>query len=98
MKKHFDLMLKANAIANKEVRQYSDIDEYDIQFIEHKSEIDSDYIEEKLKRDYPNVNYDEPFFIIENMKVGWILDILNASQVNSVADLLCAVERDKELK
>ncbi|HAR6193227.1 hypothetical protein O0G97_05480 [Staphylococcus pseudintermedius] len=98
MKKYFEMMLKANEIANKEVRQYSDIDEYDIQFIADKSEFDDpDYIEE-LKRDYPNVDYNEAFFIVENMEVGYILDILNVSQVHSIDDLLRAVEKDKEYK
>ncbi|EJY3776256.1 hypothetical protein OGC14_002526 [Staphylococcus pseudintermedius] len=85
---YFGMMLKANGILNNEVRQHSDIDKYDVQFFENKRELED---EESFESEFPNVNYNKPFFVISYID-GELIKVLNANEVKSYKDLTKIIE------
>ncbi|EIQ3714424.1 hypothetical protein LUU08_000524 [Staphylococcus pseudintermedius] len=85
---YFDMMLKANEIINNEIRQHSDVDKYDVQFFESKKELED---EESFESEFPNVNYNKPFFVISYID-GELIKVLNANEVKSYKDLTKIIE------
>ncbi|EGQ1625427.1 hypothetical protein FD602_08780 [Staphylococcus pseudintermedius] len=85
---YFDMMLKANEIINNEIRQHSDVDKYDVQFFESKRELED---EESFESEFPNVDYNKPFFVISYID-GGLIKVLNANEVKSYKDLTKIIE------
>ncbi|EHD5243208.1 hypothetical protein JQ510_002645 [Staphylococcus pseudintermedius] len=85
---YFGMMLKANGILNNEVRQHSDVDKYDVQFFESKRELED---EESFESEFPNVDYNKPFFVISYID-GGLIKVLNANEVKSYKDLTKIIE------
>lgn len=89
---HEEMRLTALQIVNSEIRKVSDIDKYDINFVEDNSEFEPDYIE-KLAQDYPDVNYNQSFFIVDYVdSAQGLIAVLNANEVTTYRDLVDVIE------